>query len=192
MAEPPAEEPAPAAPHGKSLGERVIAGKTGPQRLLIWLGAAAAALLAIGTLISALGGWLQPTSSAPAPSSTRVAGSSSPSGAAELVVINNKSAEADAFVQLLLAADGKQPVQLNHKIVAPPGEGASIRLEYGCGSTGCSFTRLEPAGWNFEWATDGKSAWVRGCVRVTAEGGLYLAKHLDLELFRTGPRCGED
>lgn len=190
MAEPPLDEPAAAQPNPKPLRSRIVSGKTGPQRLLLWLGAAATALLAIGTLLTALGGWLRPSPTGSPSSESSVVGSTPASIEDTSRVIRNQSLGADAFVQQLLgAADSRRPVQLNHTIYAPHGEGASIRLEYGCVTAGCSFTRLEPDGWGFDWMTDDTGAWVRGCVRVTRDGAGFGAEHLDLELLKTGPTC---
>jgi hypothetical protein len=108
--------------------------------------------------------------------------------AGQVQQIHNQQRSADEFVLMLLrVADTRAPVQLDHQVVAPRGPGGEYRLEYGCGSAGCSFVRLEapadiPAG-------IAGGVWYQGCWSVVRDGAGYGADHLDLELRRQGDTC---
>ncbi|HEX5334304.1 MAG TPA: hypothetical protein VFW55_00390 [Propionicimonas sp.] len=169
----------------KRLGERVVDGKTVPQKLLKTVGAAASALLAIGALAAGVWTWLNPGPTAPGPSPA--AGVASPTQAREgSAVIRNQSADGDVFVQMLLNAAGGRPVQLDHKVYAPNTD-PEYTLEYNCRDGRCAQVRLEPDGMIF--STFGDALWLKGCFRVTKDGDGYGAGHLDLALSRQGETC---
>jgi hypothetical protein len=155
--------------------QRFLAGKTTVQRLVIALGALAGAVLAIGGVVAGAAHLLHR-----APAVGPATG--------EVQEIQNQQETADDFVRFLLhAAATKAPVPLDHKVFAPRGPGGEYRLEYACGSTGCSLVRLEtPIG-----GADGVSdrVWYQGCWSVVKDGNGYGAEHLDLELRRQGETC---
>jgi hypothetical protein len=164
---------------GRSTWQRFLRGKTSPQRFVLALGALAAALLAVGGVVTGvavlLGGDDDP-------------GSNSANPVADgTVQVTNQKPSADAFVTFLLQAAGGAPVQLDHKVTAPLGDG-HYRLEYDCGkSTGCSFVRLEtPADIPDTFAG---GVWFQGCWSITKDGAGYAAAHLDLTFRKQGNRC---
>jgi hypothetical protein len=168
-------------PEGESDGHRLsgwqrfLAGKTSGQRFVLALGALAAAVLAIGGVVVGAAQLLdQRTTVEPATGQTQQ--------------IDNRQRSADEFVRLLLGvADARAPVQLDHQVLAPRGPGGEYRLEYGCGSAGCSFVRLEaPAD---QPAGIAGGVWYQGCWSVVRDGAGYGADHLDLELRRQGDTC---
>ena len=160
----------------QSTWQRFLRGKTSAQRFLISLGALAGALLAIGGVIAA-GAKLLDSDSEP-----RVRAADG-----NVHRIANQSASADEFVQFLLAAAGGAPVQLDHQVLTPKGDG-HFRLEYDCAAPrGCSYVRLETARDIPAEVPDG--AWYQGCWSITKDGAGYRADHLDLELSKKGDIC---
>lgn len=157
-----------------SSWQRFLAGRTTFQRLVLALGALAAAVLAIGAVVAGVGRLL--------PDRALSGG-----GSETVTEVQNQAPSADAFVRLLLnAAQSGSPVQLNHKVIAEAGDG-HYRLQYNCGSTGCSFARLEtPADIP---ATFSDAVLYEGCWAVVRDGAGFGADHLDLELRRQGAAC---
>ncbi len=155
--------------------QRFLAGKTTVQRLVIALGALAGAVLAFGGVVVGAAHLLD-----------RAPALGSAAGAVKQ--IRNHEGSADDFVRFLLrAAESRTPVQLDHRVLAPRGPGGEFRLEYGCGSAGCSFVRLETPADLSPTMTGG--VWYKGCWSVVQDGNGYGADHLDLELRRQGETC---
>lgn len=159
--------------------QRFLGGKTTAQRLLIALGAIAGAVVAIGGLIAAVA-QLVPEGGGP---QVRAADEDG-----EVQRIANQSPQADGFVKLLLSAVDGSPLQLDHQVLAPRGEGGSVRLEYDCAApTGCSYTRLE-TGRDIPAEVPG-GIWYQGCWAVKKDGAGYRADRLDIELYKQGDTC---
>lgn len=101
--------------------------------------------------------------------------------------IENQSGRADEFVEFLLQAVGEAPIQLDHRVLAPKGDG-HFRLEYNCGSrTGCNFVRLETS--SDIPAEIANGVWCQGCWWITKDGAGYGADLLDIELEKQGDVC---
>lgn len=159
----------------QSFWAQFLQGKTSAQRFVIALGALAAALLAIGAVVTTI---------------VRVVDSDDSSvGLAngEVQRIENQSADADDFVQLLLDHDGGAPVPLDHQIMGRPGP-ADVSIDYNCGAaTGCSTVRIQDGQVTFSSISGG--IWFQGCYGVVKDGAGYGAQGLDIELHFQGPTC---
>lgn len=163
----------------------MVDGKTAPQKLLKTVGATASALLAIGALAAGMWTWLNPGAAAPPAPPPAMVASSTLAGEGS-AVIRNQSADADAFVRVLLTAAAGRPVQLDHKVYAPNTD-PEYTLEYNCRDGVCAQVRLEPDGMIFN--TFGEGLWLKGCFRVSQDGDGYGAGHLDLALSKQGESC---
>ena len=156
-----------------STWQRLLDNKTGPQRLVISLGALAAAVIAIGGVVTAV---------------VRVFdGDGSPSldrAPNETQQIESRSTDADRFVQDLLDHDGSV-VELDHKLIAQRGP-ADVSLLYDCSDV-CSTVRVQaPEGGADETA---EWLWFQGCYAVTKTGFGYGADVLDIALRPQGESC---
>jgi hypothetical protein len=147
------------------------------QRVLIEVSAVASALLAIGALIAGVLELLDDDSP------PRIAAASG-----EVQDVVNQTESADGFVRLLLEAVDGPPVQLDHRVAAPRGDGGQAELQYDCAApTGCSFVRVE-AGDHIPNTFSG-GVWYQGCWSIAKDGAGYGAGHLDLELSWRGDTC---
>lgn len=162
-----------------SAWQRFLAGRTTLQRLVLALGALAAASLAVIGVVRAV---------------AAVAGGTDRPGAAPsttggVVDIANQSADADTLVRFLVDRAGGAPVALDHRVHAPIGNGGEVRLEYACDrDTGCSTARLESPDDIEATLRDGR--WYQGCYAVSIRVGTgYEAQPLYLELRHQGPVC---
>jgi hypothetical protein len=167
---------APSEDPDQSTWQRFLGGKTGAQQFMLALGALAGAALAIGALIAG--------------AFTLLSGGNDPHpGAADESVqrVENQSAQAGEFVEFLLRAAGGAPVDLDHQVITPKGDG-HFRLEYNCQPTrGCNFVRLETG--NDIPAEIADGVWYQGCWSVEKDGAGYGADHLDIELTKQGDVC---
>ncbi len=160
----------------QSFWAQFLQGKTSTQRFVIALGAMAAALLAIGAVVTTI---------------IRVVDSDDDSSvgpaSGEVQRIENQSAEADDFVQLLLDHDGGPPLPLDHQIMGRPGN-ADVSLDYDCDApTGCSIVRIQDGQVTFSSISGG--IWFQGCYGVVKDGAGYGAQGLDIELQFRGATC---
>ncbi len=157
--------------------QRLLDNKTGPQRVVISLGALAAALIAIGGVVTAV---------------VRVVGDDGDGRdglervPSETRRIESGTTAANEFVQDLLAHDGGV-VALDHQVIAEKGP-ADVRLQYNCSDAGvCAMVRLQDVEDSAGDMADGR--WFNGCFAVTQDGVGYGAKPLDIELQRQGETC---
>lgn len=161
----------------QSTWARFLEQKTTVQRVLLAVGALATAVLAIGAVIAGLAAFLDDDSPHRGGADT---------GTVQDVV--NQEDTADDFVRFLLDAAGGRPVQLDHRVAAPRGDGGQAELQYDCAApTGCSFVRVE-AGDHIPNTFAG-GVWYQGCWAITKDGAGYGAGHLDLELSWRGATC---
>jgi len=157
--------------------QRMLDNKTGPQRIVISLGALAAALIAIGGVVTAV---------------LRVVGDDDGGrGRLDGVLSQTRRIEsgttaASEFVQDLLDHDGGV-VALDHQVIAEKGP-ADVRLQYNCTDAGvCAMVRLQDVEVTAGDIVDG--LWFKGCFAVTQDGVGYGASPLDIELRRQGETC---
>jgi len=157
--------------------QRLLDNKTGPQRIVISLGALAAALIAIGGVVTAL---------------VRIVGDDGGGrGGLERVPsqttrIESGTTAANDFVQDLLDHDGGV-VALDHQVIAEKGP-ADVRLQYNCTDAGvCAMVRLQDVEVAAGDMADG--LWFKGCFAVTQDGVGYGVGALDIELQRQGETC---
>jgi hypothetical protein len=160
-----------------SMWQRLLDNKTGPQRLLISLGALAAALIAIGGVVTAV---------------ARVFDGDDGGGAdldrapGETQRIESRTEASDRFVQELLDHDGGV-VALDHRVIAEKGP-VDVRLRYNCTESGvCNMVRLQDH--NVEASDMPDGLWFKGCFAVTQDGLGYGAESLDIELRYQGEAC---
>ena len=101
--------------------------------------------------------------------------------------IETRTATADAFVRMLVDADGTA-IMLDHEVLGElPGHG-DVRLDYACdGTTGCAQTRVQVANETLSLVPGG--IWLQGCYSVLKKGTGYGADPLDLELRTAGEVC---
>ena len=159
----------------QSTWQRFLSGKTGAQRFMLAVGALAGAALAIGAVIAGAFTLLDEGDPRAGPANGKVQR------------IENQSEQAGEFVEFLLRAVGEAPVQLDHQVLAPKGDG-HFRLEYNCASTtGCDFVRLETGSDIPAEIADG--VWYQGCWSIEKDGAGYAADHLDIELTKQGDVC---
>jgi hypothetical protein len=166
------------APPGRkpSTLQRLLDNKTGPQRLVISLGAIAAALIAIGGVVTAVarvfdgdGGGSADLDRAPN----------------ETQQIETRTAAADEFVEDLLDHDGGV-VALDHRLVAEKGD-ADVHLLYNCTDAGvCDMVRIQDIA---VVADEPEGLWLKGCFAVTQDGNGYGAESLDIELRYQADTC---
>lgn len=157
--------------------ERLIAGKTAPQRALKTAGAAATALLAIAALVAGAAKLLDDRG-----------GSSVGAARADAQVIENQSDAAGQFVRMLLDHDGRT-IALNHQVLAPP-ERAHVILGYGCTDRGCNSVKVESPQDQFRRLTDGRTGVsIKGCFRVASSGHGYGIEGLEIELSDATAGC---
>ena len=105
----------------------------------------------------------------------------------EVREIRTRTPTADAFVRLLVEADGTA-VMLDHQVFGDlPGHG-DVRLDYACDeTTGCAQTRVQVANQTLSQVPGG--IWLKGCYTVLMKGTGYGADPLDLELRTAGSVC---
>jgi hypothetical protein len=169
--------PDPPADRRPSTWQRLLDNKTGPQRLLISLGALAAALIAIGGVVTAV---------------VRVfdddegAGSNLDRAPGETQRIESGEDPADRFVAELLDHDGGV-VALDHRVIGEPGP-ADVSLLYNCTDTSvCSLVRLQDMTDEADLMADGR--WFKGCYAVTQVGNGFGADFLDIQLRYQAEAC---
>lgn len=162
----------------QSRWQRFLKGKTGPQRLVLAVGALAAAVLAIGGVVAAVVRFVD------GDDERRVGPATD-----EVQRIENQSAEADDLVRFLIEHDERSPVQLNHQVTAPRGPN-DVSLQYACDEpTGCSVVRLQLPDSTANEISNG--LWFQGCYLVVMKGAGYGAQPLDLELQLRGETCAD-
>ncbi len=160
----------------QSFWAQFLQGKTSAQRFVIALGALAAALLAIGAVVTTIVRLVDSDDD-------RSVGPAN----GEVQRIENQSADADDLVRLLLDHDGGPPLALNHQIMGQPGPG-DVSLQYDCGAaTGCSTVRIQDGQVTFASIAGG--IWFTGCYGVVRDGAGYAAQGLDIELHFQGETC---
>ncbi|HEY5787616.1 MAG TPA: hypothetical protein VIT65_22850 [Microlunatus sp.] len=164
-----------AQPRRESAWKHFLEGKTPGQRLIIQLGAIATALLAIAGVVAGIVSFVNDQFGM---------GGAEPAG---VTVVRTQQSSADAFVEMLVKADGGV-VQLNHQLHGRRGH-ADVTLAYHCQSSGrCSTTRVQaPEDQPAELPPDG--VWYRGCWAVTMDGNGFDAQPLDLELRKQDDTC---
>ena len=163
-------------PRKKSAWQRFLKGKSSGQRLLLQVGAIAAALVAIAAVVAGVVSFI----------GDRLGGIPGTDGVTK-VRTNEKSA--DQFVKRLDdASDDGSPLQLNHTITGPRGR-SDVTLAYDCrGSGRCHTTRVQaPEVQPADISPD--TVWYRGCWTVTKIGNGYGAEPLDLQLRRQNDTC---
>lgn len=159
----------------QSWWHRFLKGTTGPQRLVLAVGALAAAVLAIGGVVTAIVRFVDGDDS-------RRVGSATEGDQR----IENQSTEADELVGFLIEHDDSA-VQLNHQVIAPRGSN-DVSLQYACDEpTGCSVVRLQLPDSTPNEMPNG--LWFQGCYLVVMDGAGYQADPLDLELDWRGETC---
>lgn len=164
-------------PSTDSAWQRFLAGRTVLQRAVLAVGALAAASLAVLAVVRAV-----------AAAADRVGARDVASATEGVVDVANQSADADDLVRFLVDRAGGAPVALDHRVHAPIGNGGEVRLEYGCGTTGCRTARLESPAYIESVLPDGR--WYQGCYGVSIRIGTgYGAEPLYLELRHQGPTC---
>jgi hypothetical protein len=162
----------------QSPWQRFLKGKTGPQRLVLAVGALAAAVLAIGGVVAAVVRFVD------ADDDRRVGPATD-----DVQRIENQSAEADDLVKLLIEHDERSPIQLNHQVIAPRGPN-DVSLQYACDEpTGCSVVRLQLPDSTANEIPNG--LWFQGCYLVVMNGAGYGAQPLDLALHLRGETCAD-
>jgi len=160
-----------------SWAQRLLDNKTGPQRALISLGALAAALIAIGAVVTTVvrvvdddGGASRDLAAVPE----------------NTVRIESGTKAADEFVHALDEHDGGV-VALDHQVIAEKGP-ADVRLQYACTETGvCVMVRVQDVDVEATDMIDG--LWFAGCFAVLREGAGYGYEPLDMELRYQGETC---
>jgi hypothetical protein len=162
----------------------MLGNRTGPQRLLLELGALATAVLAIGALVMAV-----ITVVGRLGDDDDDDGGTGRSGVARAAErIEPRTTEADEFVGWLLDHEDSV-VQLDHEVV---GEltAADARLLYACSAGGvCASTRIQDADVVGTETDDGW--WFQGCFAVARDGRGYGVEPLDIELSAQGDQCPE-
>jgi hypothetical protein len=172
----PPEHPSAPNRERQSFWAQFLQGKTSAQRFVIALGALAAALLAIGAVVTTI-------ARAVDNDDDRSVGPAT----GEVQRIENQSVEADDFVQLLLDHDGGPPLPLDHQIMGRPGPG-DVSLDYNCGAaTGCSTVRIQDEQVTFSSISGG--VWFQGCYGVVKDGPGYGAQGLDIVVSFQGTTC---
>ncbi len=159
-----------------STVQRLLDNKTGPQRLLISLGALAAAFIAIGGVVTAV---------------VRVFDDDGSGGAdldrapGETQRIENRTEEANRFVADLLDHDGGV-VALDHQVIAE-NVAADVHLLYNCNDAGvCNMVRIQD---HDVVGEEPDGLWLKGCFAVTQDGNGYGAESLDIVLGYQGETC---
>jgi hypothetical protein len=165
-----------------SRWQAFLSGKTGAQRFVLALGALAAAVLAIGAVVAGAISLLDGD------------GVNSTLGqqADGVQLIYNQSESADAFVHdLINAADGSIPLELDHQVYAPRGTtGPQHELQYNCEVTpGCNLVRLEPGDAPRFPDSTAERVWYQGCYSIDRDGNGFGADQLDIVLTFTGTTC---
>jgi hypothetical protein len=156
--------------------QRLLDNKTSLQRIVISLGALAAALLAIGGVVTAVVQLVGDDSG----------GRSLNAAPGETQRIESGTGAANDFVHDLLDHDGGV-VALDHQVIAQKGP-ADVRLQYNCTDAGvCAMTRLQDIVVAAGDMPDG--LWFKGCFAVTQDGVGYGAEPLDIELKHQGDQC---
>jgi hypothetical protein len=182
----------------KSRWQRFLDGKTVPQKLIVAIGALAAASIAIGTIVIAAINWLDDGDRDGYTAATDSAGFADGDGD-EPFVLHSGTPDADRFVQFGIAAARQgDPFELNVQIPeALFDNGSHLRLFYACDDSGvigdgpCSFVRLEQ-GRSTPIALDPVGWWLRGCYLLVQDGAGYQAEHLDFELTWVNHTCAPD
>jgi hypothetical protein len=167
------------APPGRkpSTLQRLLDNKTGPQRLVISLGAIAAALIAIGGVVTAVARVFDGAGGG---------GSDLDRAPGETQRIESRTAAANEFVEDLLDHDGGV-VALDHRLVAEIGP-ADVSLLYNCTDAGvCSKVRIQSVYDDADAMSDGR--WFKGCYAVAQDGNGYGAESLDIELRYQSAAC---
>jgi hypothetical protein len=167
------------APPGRkpSTLQRLLDNKTGPQRLVISLGALAAALIAIGGVVTAVARVFDGDGGG---------GSDLDRPPGETQRIESRTEAADRFVSDLLDHNGAV-VALDHHLIAKIGP-ADVSLLYNCTDTGvCSSVRIQSVYDDADAMPDGR--WFKGCYAVAQDGNGYGADSLDIELRYQADTC---
>ena len=180
----------------KSWWQRFLDGKTVPQKLIVAIGALAAASIAIGTIVVAAINWLDNDDREVRTTATDSGVFAGDSGDDEPFVLHSGTPDADRFVQFGIAAARRgDPFELNVQIPeALFDNGSHLRLFYACDDSGvigdgpCSFVRLEQ-GSSTPIALDPVGWWLRGCYMLVQDGAGYQADHLDFELTWVNQTC---
>jgi hypothetical protein len=180
----------------KSWWQRFLDGKTVPQKLIVAIGALAAASIAIGTIVVAAINWLDDGARDGHTAASDSGGFVGDGDGDEPFVLHSGTLDADRFVQFGIAAARRgDPFELDVQIPeALFDNGSHVRLFYACDDSGvigdgpCSFVRLEqrrstpialdPVGW-----------WLRGCYTLVQDGAGFQAEHLDFELTWVNYTC---
>ena len=180
----------------KSWWQRFLDGKTVPQKLIVAIGALAAASIAIGTILVAAINWLDDDDPDGRTAATESGVFAGDSGDDEPFVLHSGTPDAGRFVEFgIAAAERGDPFELNVQIPeALFDNGSHLRLFYACDDTGvigdgtCSFVRLEQ-GTSTPIGLDPVGWWLRGCYMLVQDGAGYQAGHLDFELTRVNDTC---
>ena len=160
-----------------SWAQRLLDNKTGLQRAVISLGAFAAALVAIGGVVTAVVRVVNDDGTA-----------SRDLGAVpeNTVRIESGTKAADEFVHALDEHDGGV-VALDHQVIATKGP-TDVRLQYDCTDTGvCVMVRVQDIDVEATDMSDG--LWFAGCFAVLRDGAGYGYEPLDMELRYQGETC---
>jgi hypothetical protein len=162
-----------AQPHRGSAWQRFLDGKTRVQRLLLQVGAIAAALTAIAGVVAGVVAFV----------GDRLGDRADVDGA---TVVRSAEESADRFVKQLVEGDG-DALQLDHKIIGRRGR-ADVTLEYNCQRSGrCNTTRVQAPATQPSDLPDG--VWYQGCWTVAKVGNGYGAQPLDLQLTYQSATC---
>ena len=180
----------------KSRWQRFLDGKTTPQKLIVAIGALAAASIAVGTIVVAAINWLDIGGGDRRTTATDSGEFAGESGDDEPFVLHSGTPDAGRFVQFGIAAARQgDPFELNVQIPeALFDNGSHLRLFYACDDSGvigdgpCSFVRLEQ-GTSTPIALDPVGWWLRGCYLLVQDGAGYQADHLDFELTWVNNTC---
>ena len=166
------------APPGRKppMRQRLLDNKTGPQRLVISLGAARRRHFAIGGVVTAVARVFDGDGG----------GSDLDRAPSETQQIESRTEAANRFVSDLLDHNDAV-VALDHHVIAKIGP-ADVSLLYNCTDTGvCSTVRIQSVYDDADVMPDGR--WFKGCYAVSQDGNGYGADSLDIELRYQADTC---